>query len=94
MSISTPPDAVTISDWAAGVRAFTGSSWRVPVAGDQYIVARNSPDIPVEIRGVKHADGRVDRWVAVGDVPEDLPLATARMLAESLAAAAAEAERQ
>ncbi|MCF6387310.1 hypothetical protein L2K20_10025 [Mycobacterium sp. MBM] len=96
MTVPTPPDAVTVTDWTGDVRTFTGSTWRVPVAGDiegYSIVARHALDIPVEIRGVQFVDGRASRWVAVGAVPEDLPLASARMLAESLAAAVAEAER-
>ncbi len=97
---AVPADAVTIGGWTIDgptpFRTFEGSSWRVPVAGDiegYNIVARGAAEIPVEIRGVQFADGRVDRWVALGPVPEDLPLATARMLAESFAAAVAEADR-
>lgn len=96
VTIPAPFDAVIVDDWR-GIRTFTGSSWRVPVTGDidgYNLVARDAAEVPVEIRGVQFADGRVDRWVAVGDIPEDLPLATARMLAASLADAVAEAERQ
>lgn len=42
---------------------------------------------------MQFADGRVDRWVALGAAPEDLPATTARLLAESLAAAHAERAR-
>ncbi|TQK31780.1 hypothetical protein [Arthrobacter sp. SLBN-53] len=100
MPISQPADATSITGWTTDdgepFRMFTGSSWLVPVTGDVEgfsIVARHGFDIPIEIRGVQFDDGRASRWVAVGALPEDLPVETARMLAESLAAAVAEVER-
>lgn len=98
MTVTTPADAVTITDWTTDdgtpFRTFTGSSWRVPVAGGpEFITTHRTFDIQVEIRGVQFADGHTDRWVAVGAAPEDLPVTTARMLAESIAAALAEIAR-
>lgn len=95
--IPHPHDAFTVDGWTDEngevFRTFAGSSWRVPVTGGPGFIHTHHADIPVEIRGVQHADGKTDRRVAIGDMPEDLSPATARVLAESLTAAHAEIER-
>lgn len=100
--IPVPAGAVSVDPWdqqAAGTRTFTGSSWQIPVAeGDPWIVL-TAATIVVEISGTQRADGTITRWVVTIFPPGgcedryDLPLATARMLSESLAAAADECER-
>lgn len=95
-----PADAVTVHDWeGCGVpfRCFTGSSWRVPVSGDPWLVVGDGCEITVEIRGRQFDDGRIERWVYTSGrqlgQDFDLPPVAARMLAESYAAAVAEIER-
>lgn len=92
-----PADAGAAFDWSddgtGATRLFIGSSWVVPVIGGPAYIRGSEPDIRIAIRGRQHADGRVERWLAIGDVPEELPAATVRLLAESLAAAHAEIER-
>lgn len=99
-NIPTPTDAVTTSEWIDDsgdrFRIFDASSWRIPMTGDIErfnLVTRMTPDIRIEIRGVQFADGGVHRWVTVKDVPVELPVATAALFAEALAAANAEIER-
>lgn len=103
--VPAPEGAVIVDEWEddrddlGPLRTFTGSSWQVPVAeGDPWIVL-TAATITVEISGLQRADGTVQRWV-VTTFPEggcesryDLPATTARVLAESLSAAVAEAER-
>lgn len=102
--VPTPEGAVTVDPWEddrddhGPVRTFTGSSWQIPVAeGDPWIVL-TAATITVEISGLQRPTG-VLRWVTT-TFPEsgsmdrhDLPLSSARMLAESLSAAVAEADR-
>ena len=100
MTIPTPTDAVSATDWIKEdtdrFRLFDGQYWHVPMTGDVErfnLVTRLTPDIRISIRGVQFADGAVHRWVAVRDVPEELPPATARLFADAMAAANAEIER-
>lgn len=95
-AVATPPDAVTVSEWEAdngqAFRTFTGSSWRVPFTVDVDLFG-TGPDIEITIHGHQFADGPCTRWVVRGDLPEDIPLATLRMLTDSFAAAHAEIDR-
>ena len=98
MAMSSPADAVNLSDWIDDgdrFRLFDGSSWQVPMIGDVErfnVVTRMTPDISVKIHGVQFADGGVHRWVAVKDVPAEMPAETALQLSEALSAAYAEIE--
>lgn len=104
-NLPDPAGAVHVDDWdprAEGTRTFSGSSWQVPVAeeGNDWIVLA-SANIAVQIYGIQWPSGTIFRWVVVtfpaglgGSLDRyDLPIASARMLAESLAAAVAEADR-
>ena len=98
MPMSSPADAVNLSDWIDDgdrLRLFDGSSWQVPMIGgvERFnVVTRMTPDISVKIHGVQFADGGVHRWVAVKDVPAEMPAETALQLSEALSAAYAEIE--
>lgn len=80
-------------------RLFTGSSWVVPATDAlDPTWAISSDQLTVRVEGIQRADGSVSRWVNVvgwgGEGgPDNLPSTAARLLAESLAAAAAEIER-
>lgn len=95
--IPNPPDADAWFDWAddgtGPKRLFIGRTWVVPVIGGPAYIRGSESDIRIEIRGRQHEDGRCERWVALGTTPDELPAATVRLLAESLAAAHAEIER-
>ena len=94
--VPTPPDAVTTSSWDddgdGPFRTFAGSSWQVPISGDADLF-RAGHDIGLAILGMQYADGSCARWVVAQNMPEDIPPAALRMLAESFADAHAEIER-
>lgn len=99
-SVAAPADAVLVTAWEddgdGPFRQFDGRSWSTPVAGDFGrfgTAAPGTPDIAVAIRGAQFGDGSADRWVALRNVPEELPAETVEALSGLLAAASTEIER-
>ncbi|MFN6550658.1 hypothetical protein ACP6C7_18815 [Mycolicibacterium septicum] len=96
--VPLPHGAMSADEWVGDdgpqpFRTWAGSSWIVPAHSDDSLDWRVShDDLKVEIQGVQLADGRTKRYVTVEGLPSDglLPLASVRLLSESLAEAIAE----
>ncbi|MGV0719007.1 hypothetical protein ABQE93_26765 [Mycolicibacterium sp. XJ662] len=98
-NIQMPAGAVSVDSWyhpdqrigdpplnggePGSLRHFTGSSWAVEYG--------NGGSVSVLINGEQHADGRIERNIAIDD--DSFSVGQARQLAAALAAAADEVEQ-